>query len=71
MGLAVSFIMVRNNNERRIKNDWAIKVVKKYKKLTYKELLIKLMRDFNMSRRYTKEVLDVALCEVKDGRRKI
>ncbi len=71
MGLAVSFIMVRNNNERRIKNDWAVKVVKKYKKLTYKELLIKLMRDFNMSRRYTKEVLDVALCEVKDGRRKI
>lgn len=56
-----------NNNERKIKKEFAIKVIKdlmKKKKYEYKYALILLMSKMNMSRRFTKEYLDMALVEI-------
>jgi hypothetical protein len=55
------------DEERRVKKEFAKKIIKENPQLSEKELLIKLMGEFNMSRRYTKEYLDVALFEIKNG----
>ncbi len=60
-----------DNPTRKVRKAWAVKIVKKHKKLTYKELVMELMGSMTVSRRTAMEFLDLALYEVKDDRRKI
>ena len=55
------------NEERKIKKEYAIKIVKE-SGLDKNIMLLKLMSDLNLSRRSAKEYLDVAVYEVNNER---
>lgn len=48
---------------RKIKKEYAKKFLLENPDLDKDKALLKLMGEFNMSRRYTKEILDVAIME--------
>lgn len=64
------FLRINMKEERRIKKEFAIKTIKELmakKKYEYKSALLILMSKMNMSRRFTKEYLDMALLEINNG----
>ena len=58
--------MKQKNEERRLKKEYAIKVIKENPEISKMDLLFRLMAEFNMSRRYTQEVIDAAQYEVRN-----
>jgi hypothetical protein len=59
--------MIIKNDERKLKKEFAIKVIRENPELNKKDLLLKLMGEFNMSQRYTQEIINVAQFEIKNG----
>jgi len=60
--------MDKRSELRRIKKEFAIKFLKENKEMNKKKVLLKLMSEFNMSKRYTKEILEMAEMEIEDAK---
>lgn len=57
--------MDKRSELRKSKKEYAMTLVRG--EFDYEKILLQLMFEFNMSKRYTKEILDAAIYGVKNG----